>query len=135
MNPPNPGDVVAAHTQTSIYTITPDTGAASALRLSVGDGPRHLLVLDKGVLAGIVSRGDLARLRPTDNVERRMSTPVLCIKPETTVAEALQIMEENNVSYLPVVTGGHIVGAVTRRSLRGEEGQTSVSQLQAGEPN
>jgi predicted transcriptional regulator len=46
-----------------------------------------------------------------------MSSPVLCIGPETTIDEAAQIMVEHDVSCLPVVTGAFLVGIVTRAAL------------------
>ena len=46
-----------------------------------------------------------------------MSSPVLCIGPETTLQEAAQIMCEQQVSCLPVVTGAFLVGIVTRDAL------------------
>jgi CBS domain-containing protein len=116
-----------------LWTITPDTGVASALRLTMENGMRHLLVLDQGVLAGIVSRGSLASMKGNDLVKVKMSSPVLCIAPETTVAEALQIMKENSVSYLPIVAGGFMFGAVTRSMLTGEA--TKDEFFDVGIPN
>ena len=46
-----------------------------------------------------------------------MSSPVLCIGPDTTLEEAAQIMGEQEVSCLPVVTGAFLVGIVTRAAL------------------
>ena len=46
-----------------------------------------------------------------------MSSPVLCIGPETTLREAADIMQENEVGCLPVVTGAFLVGVITRDKL------------------
>jgi hypothetical protein len=46
-----------------------------------------------------------------------MSSPVLCIGPDTTLEEAAQIMCEQGVSCLPVVTGAFLVGIITRAAL------------------
>lgn len=97
-----------------LYTVTPDTGAASALRMSnAPGGPKYMLVLDGNVLAGIVSRGDLSRARPLALCRDVMRTPVLCVAGTTTVEEVAQIFSEQNVSFLPVVHDGNIVGAAT----------------------
>ena len=46
-----------------------------------------------------------------------MSSPVLCIGPDTTLEEAAQIMCEQEISCLPVVTGAFLVGIITRAAL------------------
>ena len=102
---------------TELYTLTPDTTASAARRLANDNGIDHLLVLDNGTLAGIVCRDDL-RLAGSDSLVREcMSSPVLCIGPDTTLDEAAQIMADEDVSCLPVVTGTFLVGIVTRSAL------------------
>jgi CBS domain-containing protein len=102
---------------TELYTLTPDTVVASAQRLAFDNGINHLLVLENGTLAGIICKEDL-RLASRDSlVGECMSSPVLCIGPETTLDEAAQIMVEHDVSCLPVVTGAFLVGIVTRDAL------------------
>ena len=46
-----------------------------------------------------------------------MSSPVLCIGPDTTLRDAVDIMAENNIGCLPVVTGAFLVGMVTLEAL------------------
>ena len=102
---------------TELYTLTPDTVVASAKRLAIENGIDHLLVLDNGTLAGIVCKEDLRNAARDALVAECMSSPVLCIGPETTLEEAAQIMAEQDVSCLPVVTGAFLVGMVTRAAL------------------
>jgi CBS domain-containing protein len=102
---------------TELYTLTPDTVVASARRLAFENGIDHLLVLDNGTLTGIVCREDLRTAERTAFVGECMSSPVLCIGPDTTLDEAAQIMVEQHVSCLPVVTGAFLVGIVTRDAL------------------
>jgi len=102
---------------TELYTLTPDTVVASARRLALDNGIEHLLVLDNGTLAGIVCKEDLRHAARDALVAECMSSPVLCIAPDTTLAEAAQIMIEQTVSCLPVVTGAFLVGMVTRSAL------------------
>jgi CBS domain-containing protein len=102
---------------TELYTLTPDTVVASAQRLAIDNGIDHLLVLDNGTLAGIVCKDDLRHAARDALVGECMSSPVLCIAPDTTLAEAAQIMVEQNVSCLPVVTGAFLVGIITRSAL------------------
>jgi CBS domain-containing protein len=102
---------------TELYTLTPDTVVASARRLAFDNGIDHLLVLDNGTLTGIVCREDLRTAERHAFVGECMSSPVLCIGPDTTLDEAAQIMAEQHVSCLPVVTGAFLVGIVTREAL------------------
>ena len=102
---------------TELYTLTPDTVVASARRLAFDNGIDHLLVLDNGTLAGIVCKDDLRHASRDALVGECMSSPVLCIPPDTTLEEAAQIMIEQDVSCLPVVTGAFLVGIVTRDAL------------------
>jgi CBS domain-containing protein len=102
---------------TELYTLTPDTVVASAKRLAFDNGIDHLLVLDNGTLAGIVCKGDLRTAARNALVSDCMSSPVLCIGPDTTLEEAAQIMFDQHVSCLPVVTGAFLVGIITRAAL------------------
>ena len=102
---------------TELYTLTPDTVVASARRLAFENEIDHLLVLDNGTLTGIVCREDLRTAERNAFVGECMSSPVLCIGPDTTLDEAAQIMAEQHVSCLPVVTGAFLVGIVTRDAL------------------
>ena len=117
---------------TELYTLTPDTVVASARRLAFDNGIDHLLVLENGTLAGIVCKDDLRFAARTALVSECMSSPVLCIAPDTTLREAAQIMVEQNVSCLPVVTGhvprrhGHARRAGDRRPRTGGTREPAV---------
>jgi CBS domain-containing protein len=102
---------------TELFTLTPDTVVGSALRLAATKRIHHFLVIEEGSLTGIVCQDDLRIARQGALVGECMSSPVLCIGPETTLKEAADIMEENAVGCLPVVTGAFLVGVITRDKL------------------
>lgn len=112
-----PTSCVAEVMGTELFTLTPDTGVAAALRLASQKHITHFLVIEDGNLTGIVCHSDLAHARRETMVADCMSTPVLCISPETTIEEAAGIMEENAVGCLPVVTGTFLVGMITREEV------------------
>jgi hypothetical protein len=60
---------------------------------------------------------------------------VLCIGPETTLKEAADIMQENAVGCLPVVTGAFLVGVITRDKLvrMGVEAEDEVEEPEPDE--
>jgi acetoin utilization protein AcuB len=107
------GDVMG----TELFTLTPDTVVASARRLAFDNGVRHLLVLDGGTLTGIVCDEDLRTAARDALVGELMRTPVLCIAPDATLEEAAELMDEHDVSCLPVVRGTELLGIVTREGL------------------
>ena len=102
---------------TELFTLTPDTIVGSARRLAWGNGVRHLLVLDGGTLTGIVCDEDLRTAARDALIGELMRTPVLCIAPDTTLDEAAELMDEHDVSCLPVVNGTELLGIVTRERL------------------
>lgn len=102
---------------TELFTLTPDTVVGSALRLAAHKRIHHFLVIEDGSLTGIVCQADLQQARTSALVGECMSSPVLCIGPETTLKEAADIMQENEVGCLPVVTGAFLVGVITRDKL------------------
>ena len=102
---------------TELFTLTPDTVVASAQRLAFDNDIQHMLVLDGGTLTGIVCDEDLRTASRDALVGELMRTPVLCIAPDTTLDEAVELMEEHGVSCLPVVKGTALVGIITRKGL------------------
>jgi CBS domain-containing protein len=102
---------------TELFTLTPDTVVASAQRLAFDNDIQHMLVLDGGTLTGIVCDEDLRTASRDALIGELMRTPVLCIAPDTTLDEAVELMDEHGVSCLPVVTGTALVGIVTRKGL------------------
>jgi CBS domain-containing protein len=102
---------------TELFTLTPDTVVSSARRLAFDHGVRHLLVLDDGTLTGIICDEDLRTASRDALVGELMRTPVLCIAPDTTLDEANELMEEHDVSCLPVVRGSELIGLITREGL------------------
>jgi predicted transcriptional regulator len=112
-----PSCCVAEVMGTELFTLTPDTVVGSALRLAANKRIHHFLVIEDGSLTGIVCQDDLRQARHGALVGECMSSPVLCIGPETTLKEAADIMQENEVGCLPVVTGAFLVGVITRDKL------------------
>jgi CBS domain-containing protein len=102
---------------TEMFTVTLDTAVSSARLLVRRTDIHHMLVLDQGTLAGIVCRDDLRLADRDARVGDCMTSPVLCVSPETTLQEAVDIMGANNIDCLPVVNGCLLIGIVTREGL------------------
>ncbi len=102
---------------TEMFTVTPETAVSSARRLVLETDVHHMLVLDQGTLAGIVCLDDLRFADRDARVGDCMTSPVLCITPDTTLQEAVDIMGANDIDCLPVVTGTFLIGIVTLEAL------------------
>src|SRR4029079_13634975 len=76
---------------TELFTLTPDTVVASAQRFAFDNGVRHMLVLDGTTLTGIVCDEDLRTAARDSLVGELMRSPVLCISPDTTLDEAVEL--------------------------------------------
>ena len=106
---------------TELFTLSPETAVASARRLVMENDIDHMLVLDNGTLAGIICKDDLRDADRDGCVADCMTSPVVCITPDTTLQEAIDIMGANDIDCLPVVTGTFLVGIVTWNGLASAE--------------
>jgi CBS domain-containing protein len=102
---------------TELFTLTPGTAVGSARRLVIEKGISHMLVLENETLAGIVCGDDLRHADRDAPVGDFMTSPVLCITPDTTLQEAVDIMGANDIDCLPVVAGRTLVGMITLAAL------------------
>jgi CBS domain-containing protein len=130
-----------------VITVGPDTAVRHIAALLFMHRISALPVLDKGKLVGIVSEADLlhrheigteSRTRggsrwlrllsadssPSDYVKSHatrardvMTTDVVTVAPDTTVAEIATLLERRRVKRVPVVDGRRVVGIVSRSNL------------------
>jgi CBS domain-containing protein len=81
---------------------------------------RAILVVDDGVLAGIVSQGDCAIkvLLPNNNpkqvaVSKIMTAKPLTVTPLNSLEECMAIMVHKHIRHLPVLEGAKVVGVIS----------------------
>ena len=96
---------------------------------------RSVLVTHTGEIVGIVSKTDIlfkvmGRGKDPTKAKLReiMSSPVLTIPPNSTVGEALSIMDKNTVRQLVVSFGKSITGMITRDSIFEQVHKASLTQ-------
>ena len=135
---------VAELMTTDPVTVEPDMAALAALELMIGEGIRHLPVLDrKDRVCGIVSLDDLraafpfavSLVRPPTREERDdafgfavgevMTHGPLTIQPQTSLAEAAGLLAKHRIGCLPVVdVKGRLIGVFSEiDALRALSGQ------------
>ncbi|MEG2658514.1 MAG: CBS and ACT domain-containing protein [Clostridiales bacterium] len=118
---------------TNPITVTSETSIAEAYGLVKENKIRRLPVVDNGKLVGIVTEKELQQLTPSKattlsiyevnyllaktKVKSAMSKDVIITTPDTLLEEAAVSMRENNVSALPVVDNGKIVGIITETDI------------------
>jgi acetoin utilization protein AcuB len=114
--------------QTKLFTVTPETTLAEALRLTGQRGIRHLPVLDGDQLVGILSDRDLKRATASSaarleaheatlsrrlRVDDAMTRTVITIGPTHAIETAACLMIQERIGALPVTDGDRLVGLVT----------------------
>jgi acetoin utilization protein AcuB len=138
-------------------TVTIDAGATcrAAIDLMKARRIRHLPVVDRGRLVGIVTDRDLRQMMFDPAIRERleqavdilegqpvrniMTWAVISVGPETDLRQAARLMHEQKIGALPVVAAGRVVGVLTERDvLRAfealtPEGVTRARALEAGE--
>lgn len=115
-------------------TIEPDVPVTKAASIMKSHKINRLPVIDHGKLVGLVSDGDIIRVSPSPattlaqyeisslldhmKVKEVMSKRVIAINEDATLEEAAYLMERNNISGLPVVSGvGAVIGVITARDI------------------
>jgi acetoin utilization protein AcuB len=108
-----------------VMTITQETSLNSAQQIMIEHGIRHLPVVEDGKLVGMVSSGDIRHASPSDavslsvweinylwdkiTVEQAMTKPVIYLKADDNILDAIRVMYEHKIGALPVVEPDHTV--------------------------
>ena len=119
-----------------VVTVAPDDTSDKVFSLLTAKGIRHLPVVERGKLVGIVSDRDLKRVMgpqpglpwkiqsgrlaltlSTRRVSSFMPSGLVTIAPDAEATEAASIMIKNKIGALPVVKGDELVGIVTETDL------------------
>lgn len=103
-----------------IWSISPDATVYTALELMSAENVGALVVIEDGMMVGIVSERDYARkvalkgkLSITARVREIMSTRVITAYPGQSIAECMKLMNERHIRHLPVVQEGELIGVLS----------------------
>ena len=103
-----------------VIILESDASVDEATKLMTAKNSRSVLVSNRGEVIGIVSKTDIlfrviSQNRSPDKVRLReiMTCPVLAVRPNSTVAEALSVMDKHKVRQV-FVHAYAVLGMVTR---------------------
>ena len=110
--------------RSDIATLESGSTVEDALRAMQEKTARSILVSNKGEVVGIVSKTDVlfkvtSQGRNPGKVKLReiMTSPVLAVNPQTTIKEALSLMDKNKVRQLMVHAFAAPLGMLTREDI------------------
>lgn len=105
---------------TNLVTLGPDATAVEAARLMRDNNIGPILVVDGDSIVGILTDRDItvegvaAGLDPnTTKVIDLCTSNVQTVTPDTSLEEAVRLMQDNSIRRLPVVEDGAPVGIVS----------------------
>ena len=108
------------HKGQDIWSLTPDATVYEAVDQMAQKSVGALLVMEGERLVGIVSERDYARkvilkgkASKETLVREIMSRPVISVRPEFTIEEAMALMTEKRVRHLPVVVEERVMGVIS----------------------
>jgi CBS domain-containing protein len=107
-----------------VYSISPQEKALDAVALMAQKGVAAVVVISNGHPSGIVSAKDFGRRvvlegRSLEGTRVRdiMTSPVITVRPTTTVSEAMALMAKNRIRHLPVMDEDRLAGIVAMGDL------------------
>jgi CBS domain-containing protein len=104
----------------TIFSVRSSDSVEVALLLMRDNRVRSVLVIDDGVLVGIVSQGDCAIkvLLPNSNAKQTIVSKIMTAKPLTvsltnSLEECMAIMVHKHIRHLPVVEKNKVIGVIS----------------------
>jgi CBS domain-containing protein len=103
-----------------IWTVDADATVFDAIATMANKNVGSLIVMKSGKLLGIITERHYSRnvalkgkTSPTIPVREIMEKNVICVGPDTSVEECMEVMTDKRVRHLPVLDDGEVVGIVS----------------------
>jgi acetoin utilization protein AcuB len=117
----------------SPVTVSPDDLLGDALDLMKKHSIRRLPVVSRGKIVGLVTEQDLMKASPSSatslsvweinylfskiKIKNIMTREIFTVNDDTILEEAALIMQEKQISTLPVLENNHLVGIITESDI------------------
>src|SRR5688572_20503495 len=115
----NVSDILNAKPR-NIYSVVGTTTVYDALKLMADTNVGALLIIDDGLLSGIVSERDYARKVALEGkssqdtlVKDIMTAKVLTVAPGDSIDRCMELMSDKKIRHLPVVKDETILGVIS----------------------
>lgn len=103
-----------------VWAISPETTTIEALRFMADKKIGALLVLDDGVIVGIISERDFVNRIALDRacvldrpVSEYMTEKVIMVTPKHTIQQCMEVMTDRQIRHLPVISDGQLAGLIS----------------------
>jgi CBS domain-containing protein len=103
-----------------VFSVSPAETVLRSIEMMANQHIGALLVMNQGVLLGIVSERDYARKVILKNrsshdtpVSDIMTAPAVTVTPEDTIHHCMEVMTEMRFRHLPVMEAGRVVGMLS----------------------
>lgn len=114
-------DLLKMKKNDGIWAVSPETSTLDAVRFMASRSIGALMVLEDGILSGIISERDLIyrianqhELDLSTPIKEYMTTRVITVNPDQDIEECMQIMSDRRIRHLPVViANGELVGLIS----------------------
>lgn len=113
-------DLLRSKGDGGIWAVSPETSTIDALRFLAARNIGALLVLEDGILVGIISERDfvyrIAQSRAIDletPIREYMTSRVITVTPNDSIEACMQVMVDRRIRHLPVLESGELVGLVS----------------------
>jgi CBS domain-containing protein len=123
-----------------VVAVSRQAPVLEAIRVMAEHHIGAVLVMEGEQLIGIASERDYARkviLQGRSSADTPvaliMTSPVVCVGPQDTLAECMAIMTEKHIRHLPVIEGERVIGVISIGDLvkeTMEEQKQEISLLQ-----
>jgi len=104
--------------------VNPKATVQDAAKEMKGEGIGSLIVIDSGKPVGIITESDILKKVVAEGldsskilVDEVMTSPIITVKPDTTIEEAIKTMGELKIRRLPVVENDKLVGMTTQKDI------------------
>ncbi len=101
-------------------TLPADATVDAVARKMIEEGVGSVIITEDDVPKGIITKGDIVRkvvaknLKPSEVKARDiMSSPLQFVFYDTSLEDAMKIMDENNISHLAVFKNDKLIGVIT----------------------